>query len=69
VISHVFGLRKAFEDGSAEWEGEPEVEGGKWLASDEGGLWLLQSVDAVVEAIGGGSGGGSFAPGFVRAKL
>lgn len=66
VTSHLFGLRKAYEDGSAEWEGEGEVEGGRWLASDEGSLWLLRCVDEVVEAIGAG-GGSSFAP--VRAML
>jgi hypothetical protein len=66
VLSHVFGLRKAFEDGSA--EGEDEVEGGKWLASEEGNEWILQSVDGIVAAIGEGQGS-TFAPGFIRAKL
>lgn len=60
VVSHVFGLRKAFEDGSA--EAEPEVQGGRWLASNEGSLWLLEQVDRIVEAIGEGRGS-SFAPG------
>lgn len=67
VISHVFGLRKAFEDGSYKADGEDEVEGGEWLASNEGSTWLLQSVDRIVEAIGGGMGT-SFAPG-LKAKL
>ncbi|KAK4503212.1 hypothetical protein PRZ48_006640 [Zasmidium cellare] len=69
VVSHVFGLRKAFEDGTA--EGEDEVPGGKWLAGNEGSLWLLEQVDRVVEAIGEGRGT-NFAPGFEkgpRAKL
>ncbi|KAF2215342.1 hypothetical protein CERZMDRAFT_35415 [Cercospora zeae-maydis SCOH1-5] len=69
VVSHVFGLRKAFEDGSA--EAEDVVPGGKWLASNEGSLWLLQQVDRIVEAIGEGRGT-TFAPGFekpVKAKL
>lgn len=69
VVSHVFGLRKAFEDGSA--EGEQSIEGGKWLASDEGSMWLLQSVDRIVEAIGGARGT-TFAPGMekeLKAKL
>lgn len=70
VVSHVFGLRKAFEDGSA--ESEEEVPGGKWLASNEGSLWLLQQVDSIVHALGQGQGT-TFAPGFqekpLKAKL
>ena len=66
VVSHVFGLRKAFEDGTA--EGEDVVEGGKWLAGNEGSLWLLEQVDRIVEALGEGRGT-SFAPGFEKAKL
>lgn len=66
VLSHVFGLRKAFADGSA----EADVEGGEWLSSNEGSMWLLELVDGIVGAIGGKSGT-SFAPGFegVQAKL
>jgi hypothetical protein len=41
VVSHVFGLRKAFEDGTAKAADEEEVQGGEWLASDEGSIWLL----------------------------
>ncbi|RMZ91340.1 hypothetical protein DV736_g1423, partial [Chaetothyriales sp. CBS 134916] len=63
VISHVFGLKKAYEDGTA----EDDVEGGEWLASDEGIRWILEIVDSIVEAIGGGQT--SFAPGFIKAKL
>lgn len=68
VVSHIFGLRKAFEDGTA--DAEAEVQGGKWLASNEGSLWLLEQVDRIVEAIGQGKGS-SFAPGFdaPKAKL
>lgn len=68
VTSHVFGLRKAFEDGSYKAEGELPVEGGEWLAGDDGNLWLLGAVDRIVEALGQGKGT-SFAPGFERAKL
>jgi hypothetical protein len=68
VTSHVFGLRKAYDDGSARAEGESEVEGGEWLASDEGNMWLLKSVDAIVEALGEGQGS-TFAPGMMKSKL
>lgn len=65
VLSHVFGLRKALEDGS--WASDVESEqGARWLASDEGNTWILNSVDAIVEAIGQGTGS-NFAPG--KAKL
>jgi hypothetical protein len=64
VVSHVFGLRKALEDGSFKAEGEQVVEGAEWLASDEGNLWILGAVDEIVAAIGGG-----FAPGYIKSKL
>ncbi|KAL4966332.1 uncharacterized protein BDV14DRAFT_199129 [Aspergillus stella-maris] len=68
VTSHVFGLRKALEDGS--WkddkEGESE-EGLRWLAGEEGNEWIIRSVDEIVKEIGGGEGT-NFAPG-LRAKL
>ncbi|KAI1851540.1 hypothetical protein JX265_012378 [Neoarthrinium moseri] len=67
VVSHVFGLRKAYEYGDAHAQGEEEVQGGEWLASDEGNLWLLEHIDRLTEAIGGGAGT-SFAPG-LRSKL
>ena len=70
VTSHLFGLRKAFEDGSwREGEGEEPLdeEGARWLISDEGSVWVLESVDAIVGAIGEGMGS-SFAPP-IRAKL
>ncbi|KAK0120358.1 dolichyl-P-Man:Man(5)GlcNAc(2)-PP-dolichol alpha-1,3-mannosyltransferase [Cadophora gregata] len=68
VTSHVFGLRKAFEDESFKAKGEFAVEGGEWLATDEGNIWLLGAVDSVVEALGEGKGT-SFAPGMVKSKL
>ncbi|KAI4726906.1 hypothetical protein E4T49_05348 [Aureobasidium sp. EXF-10728] len=64
VLSHVFGLRKAFKDGSA----EKDVQGGEWLAGDEGSVWLLESVDRLVEALSGGKGS-TYAPGSIKAKL
>lgn len=64
VLSHVFGLRKGVEQGTqrGEFEGlaggeaEAEAEGVERLAGDEGCEWLLRSVDAIAEAIGGGFG-------------
>lgn len=72
VVSHVFGLRKAFEDGTAETDALVGREEGLWLSGDEGGVWLLEAVDGIVEGIGGGRGESSFAPargGRERAKL
>jgi len=68
VISHVFGLRKAYEDDSFKAQGEFEVQGGEWLASDEGNIWILEAVDRIVEALGEGRGS-SFAPGIEKPKL
>jgi len=65
VTSHVFGLRKAFEDGSA--ESEEKIEGGEWLAGEAGNEWLLNAIDRVVDALGEGKGS-SFAPGMERIK-
>ncbi len=67
VTSHIFGLRKAFDDDSYKGQGEEEVKGGQWLATDEGSVWILKAVDSIVEAIGSGQGT-TFAPG-LRAKL
>ncbi|KAI0508859.1 hypothetical protein F5B22DRAFT_618998 [Xylaria bambusicola] len=67
VLSHVFGLRKAYELEDAYAEDERHIDGGKWLATDDGNLWLLESVDKLIHAIGGGEGT-TFAPGF-RPKL
>ncbi|KAI1824036.1 hypothetical protein F4861DRAFT_507546 [Xylaria intraflava] len=67
VVSHVFGLRKAYENGGAHAAGEQPVQGGEWLASDDGNLWLLESIDKLVRAISGGEGT-TFAPG-LRPKL
>lgn len=64
VVSHVFGLRKAYEDERADMK--EEVEGGEWLSGEEGNTWLLQSVDRIVDALGGGSGS-NFAP--IKSKL
>jgi hypothetical protein len=65
VTSHIFGLRKALNDGT--WTDDVQNEqGAKWLASDEGGTWILESVDEIVDALGQGHGS-TFAP--LRAKL
>lgn len=68
VISHIFGLRKALDDGT--WKddaGRQNEEGARWLASNDGGIWMLDSIDEIVEAIGQGNGT-SFAQGVVREK-
>lgn len=54
VLSHVFGLRKAVDQGFAEREAESseEAEGIRWLAGDEGCEWVLRSVDSITEAVG-----------------
>ncbi|KAF2829527.1 Dol-P-Man:Man(5)GlcNAc(2)-PP-Dol alpha-1,3-mannosyltransferase [Ophiobolus disseminans] len=57
VLSHVFGLRKGWDDGT--WKQEPEAgseEAIKWLVSDEGCTWVLEKVDELVAALGGGEG-------------
>ncbi|KAL4955336.1 hypothetical protein BDW69DRAFT_193293 [Aspergillus filifer] len=68
VTSHVFGLRKALEDGSWKADKDAESEEGlRWLAGEEGNEWILRSVDEIVKEIGGGEGT-NFAPG-LKAKL
>ncbi|KAM0751483.1 hypothetical protein T439DRAFT_324665 [Meredithblackwellia eburnea MCA 4105] len=57
VTSHVYGLKKALEEGS---EGKG-VQGEKWLTTDEGCEWVLNSVDEIVAEVTGGKG--SFAAG------
>lgn len=65
VTSHLFGLRKALDDGT--WKDDVQnEEGARWLASDEGGIWMLESVDSIVDAVGGREGS-TFAP--TRPKL
>lgn len=60
MLSHVFGLRKALEDGTYKNDQNGETEESvQYLASDEGGHWILNTVDKIVQAIGGSS----FAPG------
>ncbi|KAI0832242.1 mitochondrial protein [Hypoxylon sp. FL0890] len=67
VVSHIFGLRKAYENGDAHAEGEEPVEGGAWLATEDGNIWILENVDKLVNVISGGEGT-TFAPG-LRPKL
>ena len=71
VISHIFGLRKAYERGDAEKQGEVEVRGGEWLSTEEGNTWLLGWIDRLIRGIGTAqegehqehTTGTSFAPG------
>lgn len=59
MLSHVFGLKKAFEDGSFRADEPAEDERAvEWLAGDEGGEWILKTVDSIAEALGGSN----FAP-------
>ncbi|KAG5930857.1 hypothetical protein E4U53_002096 [Claviceps sorghi] len=79
VVSHVFGLKKAFGDGTCAERHDVDDDdddndddgpaGGEdavaWLAEDEGLEWILRSVDGIVRALGGSS----FAPGLERCKF
>ncbi|EKG21385.1 hypothetical protein MPH_01377 [Macrophomina phaseolina MS6] len=67
VLSHVFGLRKAFDEEGIKVNNEAEIPGGRWLASEHGNFWILNTVDAIVQEIGAGEGT-TYAPG-LRAKL
>ncbi|KAH8692554.1 hypothetical protein GQ44DRAFT_784985 [Phaeosphaeriaceae sp. PMI808] len=52
--SHIFGLRKAWEDGA--WEDEPELgpkDAVQWLTSEEGCVWVLNQTDELAEALSG----------------
>lgn len=44
LTSHVFGLLKSNVD---EYEGEKVTEGDRWLASDEGVEWVIESIDQI----------------------
>lgn len=55
VLSHVFGLRKAFEDGTYKAPGQEVIANAEWLATDEGGEWILRTVDSISETLGGGN--------------
>lgn len=54
VLSHVFGLRKAINQGFQDKEAESDEErrGMEWLAGEEGSEWVLNSVDSIAEAVG-----------------
>ncbi|KAJ5811872.1 conserved mitochondrial protein [Penicillium riverlandense] len=65
VVSHVFGLRKAFQDQNAQLEKDEYIKGAQWLATDEGSIWMLEIVDSIVQVIGEGKGT-TFAPGLGR---
>ncbi|CAH0044457.1 unnamed protein product [Clonostachys solani] len=56
VLSHVYGLRKAVEDGSFRDDVPAEGdEAAEWLAGDKGSEWILRSVDRIVDVLGGGN--------------
>lgn len=46
VLSHVYGLRKAWDDGT--WDDGGVGEEARWLATDEGSAWMMRSVDAIM---------------------
>lgn len=57
LLSHVYGLRKAWEDGSYRDDMEPVAahegsgqEAVQWLLSDEGIEWILHRTDELLEA-------------------
>ncbi|KID85702.1 hypothetical protein MGU_07239 [Metarhizium guizhouense ARSEF 977] len=52
VLSHVFGLRKAWEDGSWREEGGESEDVVEWLVGDEGLEWILSTVDRIAEVLG-----------------
>ncbi|KID69463.1 hypothetical protein MAN_01977, partial [Metarhizium hybridum] len=52
VLSHVFGLRKAWEDGSWREEGGESEDMVAWLVGDEGLEWILSTVDRIAEVLG-----------------
>ena len=70
VLSHVFGLRKAFEQADAgslkseDLDMDPKRE--QWLRTDEGVEWILRSIDRIVESMAG-EDGTTFAP--IKSKL
>lgn len=67
LLGHICGLRKAWEDGS--WKTEPHAgteDAIRWLASDEGCIWVLEMIDQLIKALGEGYGS-TFAP--MRAKI
>ena len=45
IISHVFGLLK-----TDTWAGEVSTED-KWLGSDEGTQWVLETTDAILDVV------------------
>ncbi|KAG6018534.1 hypothetical protein E4U41_003803, partial [Claviceps citrina] len=59
LVSHVYGLRRALEDGTYRADEPAESEHAvRWLAGEEGLAWILRSVDRIAGALGGSN----FAP-------
>ncbi|OAA37861.1 hypothetical protein NOR_06938 [Metarhizium rileyi] len=52
VLSHVFGLKKAWEDGSWREEHGEREDVVEWLVGDEGLEWILGTVDRITEVLG-----------------
>ena len=52
VTSHVWGLIKA---GPSIEKGDPHEEGLKWLTTEEGATWVVETVNDLSEVVEGGS--------------
>ncbi|PHH60598.1 hypothetical protein CDD81_1425 [Ophiocordyceps australis] len=57
VLSHVYGLQKAWEDESWRegWVGDEAV--ARWLTGSEGCEWILEKVDGIMHVFAGGNPG------------
>lgn len=55
LLGHIHGLRKAWQDGSWSMVTDPDTEDAfRWLISDPGCVWLLDTVDELVREFGSG---------------
>ncbi|KAH5622259.1 hypothetical protein HBI51_247650 [Parastagonospora nodorum] len=57
LLGHLYGLRKAWDDGS--WASDPHAgvaDAVQWLVSDVGCIWVLAKVDELTEALCEGQG-------------
>lgn len=52
LVSHVYGLLKA-----GEYHGEPPKEGDRWLSSEDGTEWAINTVDKLCDLVRGNDSG------------